>query len=829
MAYNSRVETLINVKIRYEDLRHKFKLPLRDLVPSTLQDKLCQLLEIPKGSKAVFERYSDSSKTYVVLDPNNVSSYQQLYRAARAKLRLRLRVSIINKGKEIINKSSTNDDNNSLPVISPLPGTPNRALPATKDMAPSTTKSAINSNIGSSLNDIQQSFQKLHLNDHVRNIAKVDNVNETPIETKSNRLTAAINSQIAKKIEYSKIPKNTDESYIFRHNPCYSHDLSTLNKYLSGKNNRKDIEKDMTPSISADLYTLTVICNNCNSLISGEHYHCSNCDGGDFDLCQACINNGTSCYGEHHWLIKRFIKNGEPVNSITQTVTPKCHSQSKQIEKDIKNEMEIRTCNCCIAELTEDQFVTCTTCTDYDLCISCHVNLNHGHHPKHAFEPVIKDQKLNATAQILLAPGRNVEHSATCDGCDKVIYGIRHKCLDCPDWDYCSTCIVDAKTSHPRHRFVPIYEKFDLLELEQICPINGINHYGVFCDGPHCKNISSYIKGDRYKCTICDDTDFCARCEASTQNIHDPTHPLIKLKFPVEKVSVETYNDSCFNKSTSVMSDDKIVPLPTSEETSSAPSTNAEIQVQTIFDLKPLGLKENGEELTNQSSCEIKDPSIVSPLFEPKIIAQFIRDSIIDGTIMLPNVSFEQTWYLRNAGKNSWPSGCYIKFVSGTNMCFVENKCLESTPEQTLTSRSIALNSEVAPGETVGFTVLLRTPCSPGNYISFWRLIAPDDRVVGPKLWCEINVEDQIPSSENKITKEKSLETSKMIFPTLQKETILTTYDQESVVQDLAEEDFEELSEENFSDEDSLDFAMTDDEYDILDASDGEYLEESKR
>jgi len=68
----------------------------------------------------------------------------------------------------------------------------------------------------------------------------------------------------------------------------------------------------------------------------------------------------------------------------------------------------------------ENNFVTCTVCEDFDLCIPCHVGMKHGHHPGHAFMPASEETTLNTFASKLLAPGRNVRHAATCDGCDKV-------------------------------------------------------------------------------------------------------------------------------------------------------------------------------------------------------------------------------------------------------------------------------------------------------------------------------------------------------------------------------------------------------------------------
>ena len=49
-----------------------------------------------------------------------------------------------------------------------------------------------------------------------------------------------------------------------------------------------------------------------------------------------------------------------------------------------------------------------------------------------------------------------IRHDAVCDSCDKQIYKVRYKCLDCPDFDYCPDCISKADTEHMGHRFLPI-------------------------------------------------------------------------------------------------------------------------------------------------------------------------------------------------------------------------------------------------------------------------------------------------------------------------------------------------------------------------------------
>ena len=51
-------------------------------------------MHIPFDTEAVIERYSDSAASYVILDASNMAVYKQLYRAAKAKSKLKLRVTV---------------------------------------------------------------------------------------------------------------------------------------------------------------------------------------------------------------------------------------------------------------------------------------------------------------------------------------------------------------------------------------------------------------------------------------------------------------------------------------------------------------------------------------------------------------------------------------------------------------------------------------------------------------------------------------------------------------------------------------------------------------
>lgn len=57
------------------------------------------LLQIPADAEVRFDRFSDSAGTYVTLDSNNPAIYKQLYRAAKAKLKLRLKATVIEAKK----------------------------------------------------------------------------------------------------------------------------------------------------------------------------------------------------------------------------------------------------------------------------------------------------------------------------------------------------------------------------------------------------------------------------------------------------------------------------------------------------------------------------------------------------------------------------------------------------------------------------------------------------------------------------------------------------------------------------------------------------------
>lgn len=69
--------------------------------------------------------------------------------------------------------------------------------------------------------------------------------------------------------------------------------------------------------------TWVICCNSCDQAMTGVHFHCSICDAGDFDLCETCIAKGQMCDGKEHWLVKRDIHNGQVISSTTERLPPR--------------------------------------------------------------------------------------------------------------------------------------------------------------------------------------------------------------------------------------------------------------------------------------------------------------------------------------------------------------------------------------------------------------------------------------------------------------------------------------------------------------------------
>jgi len=398
--------------------------------------------------------------------------------------------------------------------------------------------------------------------------------------------------------------------------------------------------------------------------------------------------------------------------------------------------------------------------------------------------------------------------------------------------------VSKAPEAHPGHRFAAIYERLTN------GPVHREIHPGIYCDGPLCATrvLKSYIKGDRYKCAVCHDTDFCAACEALPNNGHNPTHPLIKIKVPIRHVSITTTNETDNGKRL-VQLGDRPQAKHAATETTPAMSTNAATQVQTVAEVRP------AENVSIAAEAPKLSESVAKTVTPRDLQAWYESDSTPDGTRIGPNRLVSQSWTLRNPGPDAWPAGCAVYYIGGDDMRNLDVLHPSSVSSMTVANRSNVLDSGLEPGKTAVFTVLLKSPPREGRAISYWRLKTPDGLPFGHKLWVDIDVQalpvelpirsvapptpvELAPEPQAPSPPEESA--SPMVFPRLDKESPVASvhdvHEAPSVVvepttkteeQELLE-DIESLELEDSNSEDEEEGFMTEDEYDILDASDDE-------
>ncbi|KAF4445251.1 hypothetical protein F53441_10928 [Fusarium austroafricanum] len=870
-AHNAGLDHAITVKVMFEGITRRTKMPLRDMVPRTLESNIRTFLHISADAEVAFERYSDSAASYVLLEPGNIPIYKQLYRAAKAKSKLKIRATVKEPPKTTVPKPVTVEDEPETSASASAPMSMDEApkesprdtseesspAPTPAAEAPVPTPASIvtppETTLPVRINPLSRTYNAALLSDAARFIGERQDARRD------------FETRLANLMERQSMPTQVSRTYHM--NKPQQHPFSLPFALPNEKC------PAMCPPTGAGF---AVCCNSCEITIPNVHYHCSTCDDGDFDLCQSCVDQGITCHGRDHWLIKRSTVDGQLVQSTTETIAPKPKPKPEvKIETTIETKVEpkvepnitpvaqqvplpkplfeplaapwaslgiMRTCNCCVQEHPEDEFLHCTVCEDFDLCQPCFAKDKHGHHPKHGFAPAVKGTKMPDHITVKLSPGRNHMHHAICDGCDKYITGIRHKCLDCPDWDYCATCIKSVKIIHPGHRFAPIYEP--LTDVRARAP--AAVHVGICCDGPLCSGneaYPNYIRGTRYKCAICNDLDFCANCEASPTNTHNRTHPLIQFKTPVRHISVTTTGEQQDGQRMPEMGDRQSM-LKATETIPPIPS-NSINPVRTIVDVKPsepapakVTVKTLEPEVKNDINKKSPVPEPV-PIPKAELKGVFIRETIPDGTILPPNHVFEQTWTLRNEGKENWPAGCSVRFVSGDYMGHVDSNHPAGISELVSASESTVCYAPLGPGQEFPFTVLLRTPVRPGKVISYWRLTTPDGEKFGHRLWCDVNVrivkEELKPEVNKELTpveeprqQDESQASSQMIFPKLEKESPMASIHEAVDPVPSVEEtkESEPIDDEWDCSEDGF---MTDEEYDILDASDEEYLEEQKK
>jgi next-to-BRCA1 protein 1 len=357
--------------------------------------QLRTFLGVFENQVVIFERFSDSSASYVNLDPNNLHAYKTLYRAAKAKLKLRLRAHIgpvpyttsdpissptveqrVNTNFQETLRSLANLNFGSEMTLANLtmPPSPPAIVSSTPTYQAPTVVSdhePVAAAIASFASQAPASAAPLVVSDHAYATPAPSNLVNIPVQSAADAKSAdfskkirEIDEQLKQKIGAHRSRHLSNEKFgspITRESAT-KEQFKTHPAFQTSKSGCPVLRMSNPPKLpDGATYSWSVYCNQCNKNMLDEHYHCNSCENGDYDLCIECMAKGKHCLDENHWLIKRLLRDGKVVNATTEkhcfASSPKIKSETSlsQMPGAFTDEKKLdevkkptRTCNCCV-------------------------------------------------------------------------------------------------------------------------------------------------------------------------------------------------------------------------------------------------------------------------------------------------------------------------------------------------------------------------------------------------------------------------------------------------------------------------------------------------
>jgi next-to-BRCA1 protein 1 len=332
---------------------------------NTATNQLRFLLAIPPNQTVIFERFSDSAGAYNTLDSNNPSVYKQLYRAAKAKLKLRIKATLVDDHAAVdpTTTGAAQETSTAADCLNPQRYDPaadaDRIIIASQPAERTEqTNQEVTSNGAIPTVQATESLQRQAYDLYLNSVMQSSSIRAGLEKHLGIEPRASVAAQVKSdepapiKKEYDEVaPGSSASSARESLRERFFADIAGISAHLPMHMRNVDQSLNIHGSYS-------VFCNECDHAIPGAHYHCSICDDGDFDLCQSCVDSGVLCGGEGHWLIKRIVKDGKVINSTTETIAPKAtkvedekkssSSPSSEVKVDEGLDVETRTCNSCV-------------------------------------------------------------------------------------------------------------------------------------------------------------------------------------------------------------------------------------------------------------------------------------------------------------------------------------------------------------------------------------------------------------------------------------------------------------------------------------------------
>ena len=239
---------------------------------------------------------------------------------------------------------------------------------------------------------------------------------------------------------------------------------------------------------------------------------------------------------------------------------------------------------------------------------------------------------------------------------------------------------------------------------------NVVVHDRVICDG--CK--VAPIVGVRYKCSVCEDFDYCGKCEQSIEHPHpflkikDPKHrpkaiiTVLEEDLPAEKHQIGQLISQHIGHAAQQAS--KIVNVLAEKFFKGAeePVVPEEPKIEEVPKQPEVVIEEVKVE-------EVAQPVIEKPK-EPTLNASFVKEiCTIPSRITVNDKAIYKTISIKNTGKVEWPHGTMVRNVEG-----IKGQDTKVVP--------------LVAGKEFSCILIIENPAEVGDFSSVWSLVYPDEK-----------------------------------------------------------------------------------------------------
>jgi hypothetical protein len=238
-----------------------------------------------------------------------------------------------------------------------------------------------------------------------------------------------------------------------------------------------------------------------------------------------------------------------------------------------------------------------------------------------------------------------------------------------------------------------------------------VEHPHVICDGCN-KNVN----GIRYKCSVCEDFDYCHDCEAKFADTH--VHPFIKIRAPEiapKKILcvVPEHVKNFYPNINQMITHINALNCPYEVK-----DINAMEEVPKVEEISITAPKD----VNNEKKDDIEIVEIKEEKFEKKVLSSFFPNKNFKVSLKVGETT-TVTPIVKNNGNCSWTNPSYLK-------CLEKSTILAKTvPVKTLVKENNEVNVEITiKAEKIGF------------FTSYWQLCDVNGEFYGETILITIDV-----------------------------------------------------------------------------------------